>query len=67
MGKHSDNPIPNTLMYDVEFPDGKIRPYTENVIADNIYAKADSEGIRTNIIDAIIDHCTDGLAVSKND
>ena len=54
-------------MYDVEFPDTTIRPYTANVIANNIYAQVDSEGIRTNIIDAIIDHCTDGHAVSKND
>ena len=67
MGKHGDNPILNTLMYDVEFPDGTICPYTENVIADNIYAQVDSEGIRTNIIDAIIDHFTDGNGVSKND
>ena len=46
MGKHSDNPILNTLMYDVEFPDGTIRPYAVNVIADNIYAQFNSEGPR---------------------
>ena len=54
-------------MYDVEFPDGTIRPYAANAIADNIYAQVDSEGILTNIIDAIIDQCTNGNAVSKND
>ena len=67
MGKHSDNPILNTLMYEVELPDGKICPYTANVVADNIYAQVDSEGIRTNINDAIINHFTNGHAVSKND
>ena len=41
MGKNSDNPILNTLMYDVELPDGTIRLYTANVIADNIYAQID--------------------------
>ena len=41
MGKHSDNTILNTLMYDVELPDGTIRLYTANVIADNIYAQID--------------------------
>ena len=51
MGKHSDNPILNTLMYDIEFPDRTIHPYTANVIADKIYAQVDLEGIRTNIID----------------
>ena len=54
-------------MYDVELPDGTIRPYSANVIADNIYAQVDSEVIRTKIIDAILDRCTDGHAVSKND
>ena len=67
MGKHSDNLILNTLMYDIDLPDGTIRPYAANVIADNIYAQVDSERIWTNIIDAIIDHCNDGHAVSKND
>ena len=42
MGKPSDNPILNTLMYDVELPDGTIRPYSASVIADNIYAQVDS-------------------------
>ena len=67
MGKHSDNQILNTLMYDVESPDGKIRLYTENVISNNINDRDDSEGIRTNIIDAIIDHCTNENAVLKNE
>ena len=66
MGKHSDNLILNTLMYDVEFPDGTIRPYTANAISNNIYAQVDLEGIRTNIIDEILDHCTYGHSVSKN-
>ena len=56
MGKHSDNLIINKLVYDVEFPDGTIRPYTVNVVTDNIYAQVDSEGIQTNISDAIINH-----------
>ena len=67
MGKQSDNPILSTLMYDVEFPYGTIRPYAVNFIANNIYAQVDSEGIRTNIIDAIIDRCTNGHTFSKND
>ena len=67
MGKRSENPMLNTLMYDVEFSDGTIRPYAANFITDNIYVQVDSEGIRTNIIDTIIDHCTDVHAVSKND
>ena len=26
----------NTMMYEVESPDGEIQPYADNVIADNI-------------------------------
>ena len=36
MGNANIRPELNTLMYDVEFPDGEIRPYAANVIADNI-------------------------------
>ena len=41
MGKHSENPILNTLMDDVEFPDGTIRPYAAlndlDVAVDDIH------------------------------
>ena len=66
-GIHSDNTILNTLRYNLEFPDVIVCPYAANVIADNIYAQVNSEGIWTNIIDAIIDYCIDGHAVSNND
>ena len=34
IGDYNDMPIFNTKLYDVEFPDGAIKPYAENVIAD---------------------------------
>ena len=33
VGTYYDNPIINTLMYDVEFPDGATKPYADNMIA----------------------------------
>ena len=44
-GIHSDNTILNTLRYNLEFPDVIVCPYAANVIADNIYAQVNSEGI----------------------
>jgi hypothetical protein len=39
IGNANINPILNTIMYEVEFPDGEIKPYAANVIADNIYSQ----------------------------
>ena len=33
VGTYSDNNMINTLMYDVEFPDGATKPYADNMIA----------------------------------
>jgi len=30
----NDNPLLNTLIYDVEFPDGNIKKYAANIIAE---------------------------------
>ena len=53
-------------MYEVEFPDGEIRPYAANVIADNIWAQVDPDGQRYVIFESIIDHHVDSsVAVTK--
>ncbi len=33
----SDNPILNTCLYDIEFPDGEIIPLTANALAQAMY------------------------------
>ena len=38
IGTYNDNPFANTMVYDVEFPDGVIKEYAANVIAGNMYA-----------------------------
>ena len=63
IGDHNDMPIFNTMLYDVEFPDGAVKPYATNVIADNIYEQVDSEG--SNIVKSIDDYRADENAVSK--
>ncbi len=38
IGCQSDNPILDTQLYDIEFPDGEVTLLTENVIAQAMYA-----------------------------
>lgn len=67
VGNYDDNPILNSLVYDVEFPDGAVRQYSANVIAENMYSQVDSEGYRYDIMDCIVDCAKDGNAVQKGD
>ena len=57
----------NTTIYDVEFPDGEIREYCANVIAENIYSQVDAEGYRYQLLDTIVDHKQYGNAIHPND
>ena len=36
VGSHDDNPVLNTMVYDVGFPDGDVRKYVANIIAEKI-------------------------------
>jgi len=61
---YNENPMMNTMIYEVEFQDGTIKEYATNVIADNIYAQVDHEGFMYTLLDAIIDF-KKGLGSSK--
>ena len=54
------------MMYEVEFPDGEVRSYTANKIADNVWPQVDTDGQPYVIFDMIIDHHVDNsVAVAK--
>ena len=55
----------NSMIYDVGFPDGQIKEYSENMIAENMLTQIDSEGMSTTLIESIEDFKKDDLAVSK--
>ena len=67
VGVYDNNPMLNTMIYDVEFPDGDVREYGANVIAENIYAQVDLEGHSYNILDGIVDYKKESNAISKAD
>ena len=54
-------------MYDVEFPDGNIKKYAANIIAENILVNCDSEGHYSSQMSCIVDHKCDGTAVKMED
>lgn len=54
-GSYHMNPMLNTINYDVQFPDGVIREYSANIIAQNLYSQVDVDGHNHDILDGILD------------
>eukprot|EP00957_Ditylum_brightwellii_P126095 9612311-Ditylum_brightwellii.AAC.1 len=58
-GSYHDNPILNSTVYEVKFPDGKIKEYVTNAIAKNMLTQVDFEGFTMTMIEGIIGHVRD--------
>ena len=67
IGKRNPNPILDSCMYEVEFPDGSTDAVTANIIAENMFSQIDDEGRSHAILQEIVDHRKNGHAVSKDD
>lgn len=67
IGNFNENPLLNTLVYDCEFPDGTIKKYSANIIAENVLSQVDPDGYYSTTMDSILDHKRDGSAVRKQD
>ena len=46
-GTYDNNPFLNSIIYDVEFPDGQVKEYAANFIAENMLTQVDSDGMST--------------------
>ena len=44
VGTYDDNLSLNSIVYDVELPDGTIREYAANVITENMLTQVDEDG-----------------------
>jgi hypothetical protein len=64
VGRSNSNPLLDTRVYDVSFPDGSTDAYAANVIAENMYAQVDEEGRQYNTLDELVDHRHDDTAVT---
>ena len=67
IGKYDNNPMLNTMLYDVKFPDGTIRKYGANIIADKMYSQVDSEDFLHSILSGILDFAKDTTDAHKGD
>ena len=68
IGAYDDQPMLNTIMYEVEFDDGQVKEYGATSIAENILAQVDDDGFSSPLLQAIIDYRKDtSVAVSKRD
>jgi len=66
-GAANPNPILDSRIYKVQFPDGHTEEYAANVIAEAIYAQVDDEGYEHLLLDEIIDYCKDAAIAISND
>ena len=67
-GTYDDNPVLNTVLYDVEFPDGQVREYAANDIAENMLTQVDSEGFTLTMMKGIVDYKMDpAVAVPRDE
>ena len=57
----------NSFVYNVEFPDGAIKQYAANVIAENLLSKVNSSGCHTQELEQIVLHERMGNALSCKD
>ena len=65
IGDYNNIPTLNTILYDVQFPDGAIKPYSANLIAENILIQVDADGYHRQSLEGILDHSSDNRAVEK--
>ena len=54
-GTYHDNPFLNTITYNVECPDGQVKEYGANIIAENLLTQVDLDGYSLSLMDSIID------------
>jgi len=56
VGCSHPNPILDTRVYQVTFPDGNSAEYSANMIAECLYSQVDDEGRQYLLLEAIVDH-----------
>ena len=65
IGTYDENSYSNTIVYVVELPDGEIKEYSANVIAEYMCFQVDAEGFPHSLLDSILEFNKDNNAVDK--
>lgn len=55
IGVANSNPILDTRIFEVEYPDGHFDSFSTNIIAESIYSNADDQGDSTGLLSEIVD------------
>src|SRR5207253_2406090 len=66
IGLYHNDPMFNTMVYDVVFDDGFIKEYSANIIAENMMNQVEDEGFAVTHLKAIIDHWKSDNALDKD-
>ena len=64
---YNKNPILDTRVYNVMFPDGAVCQYAENIIAEIMYSQVDSNGHHNLLLKEITDHRKSAMALHIDD
>ena len=67
IGNYNEIPVLKTMLYDVQFPDSSIKPYSENLISENILMQADGDGLHHQLLERILYHSKDKREIEKKD
>ena len=67
IGRANKNPIFDTRQYEVAFEDGTMGKYHANIIAENMFAQVDRDGVSLSLLKGIVDHRFDDTVIPKED
>ena len=67
IGTYDDNLILNSYLYEVEFPDGEVKQFAANILADNCMSQVDSNGHHSQFLDCINNVRCDDRDIAKSD
>jgi hypothetical protein len=67
IGKRNENPLLDTRVYEVQYPNGATTEITANLSAENIFSQVDQEGCSYSVHREIVDHHSNSHALKKGD
>ena len=47
------------MLYNMQFPDGTIKPHLANIIAENILNQVDEDGYHCQLLEGMLEHSKD--------
>ena len=67
IGVYNKDPLLDTRVYEVIFPDGDSQQYSANLIAESIYMQCDEDGRREQMLDEIVGYDKWDDALTRNE